>query len=124
MQLLAPVFLLTAAVVLGILLGLGYLRRRRSNPVVVAFHLLLGLGGLETVALLLRGTPDGSAYSFGTAGKVAALLLVLAALSGLISPLLHRHWPRRVVSMTLATHACFAAAGFLVFLDAVLKIKG
>jgi hypothetical protein len=58
---LPAILLLTGAVVLGLLLGRDYLRRVRSKPALIGFHLLLGAGGIEVTVMLLRGAPSGAA---------------------------------------------------------------
>ena len=49
--------LLSAAMCLGVIMGIQYLRRVRSKPVMIGVHLLLGAGGLEVLAMMLRGAP-------------------------------------------------------------------
>lgn len=105
-----PAFaLLGACVALGVLLLVQYFRRVRSKPVHVGVHLILGVAGLEGLVMLFRGTPDGTLMPAG-------LLLLLAVMSGLASPMIARRWPRRVGSAALVTHAGVGAAGFVLFL--------
>lgn len=111
--------LLTAAVVLGVLLGVDYLRGVRSSAGMIGAHLLLGAGALETVAMLLRGTPDGTAMSAGSLGSVTAGCLALAMCSGLIAPMIGRR-SVRTMNVALVTHVSVAAGGFLLFLGWVL----
>jgi hypothetical protein len=112
-----PAFaLLGACVALGVLLLVQYFRRVRSKPVHVGVHLILGVAGLEGLVTLFRGTPDGTLMPAGTLGNAAGLLLLLAVMSGLASPMIARRWPRRVGSAALVTHAGVGAAGFVLFL--------
>jgi len=113
-----PVMLLGTAVGLGIFLGVEYLRRVRSNPVMIGLHLLLGAGGLELVAMRLRGTPEGVVTPAGHLGSVAALLLVLAMFTGLIAPMIGRR-SRGTMNLALAVHASIAFAGFVLLLASV-----
>jgi len=113
------VVLLGAAVILGIFLGYQYLRRVRSRPVLIGVHLLLGAGGLEVLAVLLRGAPDGDTLAPGKLGKVAAGLVVLALFSGLLAPMLGRR-SRETMNIALATHAAVALAGFTLVLVWIL----
>lgn len=115
MNALPAVLLLGAAVCLGIYLGVEYLRGIRSRPVMIGLHLLLGAGGLEVIAMLLKGTPDGTLVAAGTTGHAAALLLLLAMFTGLTAPMVGRG-SRRVMNVALAMHASAAAAGFLLLL--------
>jgi hypothetical protein len=105
--------LLGAAVVLGLYLLLLYLRGHRK-PVLIGFHLLLGLGGLETLVMLLHGTPDGAAAPEGTLGQTAAVFLIVAVVAGLSAALLRRS--RVFANVMLAAHAGVASVGFLMVL--------
>ena len=109
------VLLLSGAVVLGVLLGLEYLRRVRSKPTMIGLHLLLGAGGLEVIAMLLRGTPDGAVLPAGAIGQVAAGLLAFALCSGLVAPLVGRR-SRATMNVALVTHVTASAAGFVLCL--------
>jgi len=105
--------LLTAAVGLGLYLGLLYLRRVRK-PVVVGAHLLLGAAGLETTVVMLRGAPDGVTLA-GSYGGAAAALLALTLVSGFSAPLLGKG-SRRTANILLATHAGIGVTAFVLFL--------
>jgi hypothetical protein len=109
------VILLSGAVVLGVLLGIEYLRRVRSKPMVIGVHLLLGAGGLEVIAMLLRGTPDGGVMPAGAIGQAAAGLLAFAMCSGLVAPLIGRR-SRATMNVALVTHVTASAAGFVLCL--------
>jgi hypothetical protein len=105
--------LLLAATVLGVVLGLRHLRRMRRPPVMIGAHLLLGAGGLELFAMLLRGTPSGTIFSAGTFGWVAAALLAVSMFAG-VSAALFRRSPR-AAQLVLLTHAALGAVGVLLF---------
>jgi len=111
-----PVLLLFAVTVcLGIWLGVEYLRRVRSRPVMIGLHLLLGAAGLEVMGMLLSGAPDGSALPSTSLMRVAALLLLVAMMSGLLAPMIGRR-SRRTMNFALAAHVGVAATGFVLFL--------
>jgi hypothetical protein len=116
------IVLLSASVALGLFLGLQYLRRVRSKPALIAVHLMLGGAGLEGMAVLLRGTPDGTVIPAGFLGNMAALLLATAMISGLATPMIGKRSPRKVGSIALATHVGFGAGGFVLFLAWVLQM--
>jgi hypothetical protein len=53
-----------------------------------AVHLIIGVAGLEGLALLLRGAPDGTRAPAGDLGPYAAFGLAMAFVSGLCIPLI------------------------------------
>jgi hypothetical protein len=110
---LPPLLLVSATVALGIFMGIQYLRGRRNKPILIGAHFLLGAGGLETMVILMRGTPDGEVAASGSYGTMAAGFLALALLSGVITPLVGRSSPASI-GLLLATHASVAAAGFVL----------
>lgn len=116
MDLIPVLVLLSAAVALGLVLGLQYVRRVGSKPTLIGLHLILGGAGLEGMAILLRGTPDGTRLPAGVLGNAAAILLAMAMITGFASPMIGRRWPRKTGSIALATHAGLAAIGFVLFL--------
>jgi hypothetical protein len=113
MKALPVAILLIAASVLGVVLGLRHLRGARRPPVMIGAHLLLGAGGLELFAMLLRGTPSGTILSAGTFGWVAAALLAVSMFAG-VSAALFRRSPR-VAQIVLVTHAALGGVGVLLF---------
>jgi hypothetical protein len=115
MRAIPPVLLLCGAVVLGILLGIDYLNRRRSKPTMIGLHLLLGAGSLEAIAVMLKGSPDGALTPAIALLKVAAGLLAFALFSGLVAPMIGRG-SRTTMNAALLTHVTAAAAGFFVCL--------
>ncbi|HUN90511.1 MAG TPA: hypothetical protein VMU33_00530 [Burkholderiaceae bacterium] len=110
MKILPIVLLLSAAAILGILLGIQYLRRQRLPPVLIGLHLILGAGGLELLAVLLRGAPDGVVLSIGSAGRTAAGLLAAAMFTGLVAPLIGRG-SRTTMNVALLAHVGVAVVG-------------
>jgi len=115
MKALPVVILLGAAVCLGVIMGLEYLRGVRSRPAMIGIHLLLGAGGLEVLVMLLNRTPDGEVMPAGPLATAAAALVALALFVGLLAPMIGRR-SRRTMNVALATHASIASTGFLVLL--------
>lgn len=105
--------ILSATVLLGLYLGLLYLRGERK-PVLIGVHFLLGIGGLETLVMLLHGTPDGAAAPEGSLGKTAAVLFVVSVISGVSAAMLRRS--RLIANTVLATHVGVGAVGFMLLL--------
>ncbi len=114
-HLLPPLLLLGASAALGLWLGIRYLRREPRKPVHVGVHILLGVVGLEGMAMLLRGTPDGTILPAGPVGNAAGLLLILTVMSGFATPMIARRTPRNTGTLALATHAGLGAAGIGLF---------
>ena len=102
-------------VVIGAWLGIGYLRNAPRHKMLVAAHLLLGLSMLEVLAALLRGAPDGHILSGRTMATVAAGLIAVALLSGLVAPLVGQAKPR-IIGPSLAVHAGIATTAFVTLL--------
>ena len=115
MKMIPVLVLFSGAVALGLYLGYEYLKRIPSRPVMIGIHLLLGAGGMELVAMLLAGTPDGEAAPTGRLAHAAAALLLLALFTGLLAPMIGRR-SRPTMNAALATHACAAGAGFVLLL--------
>ncbi|AVT76563.1 hypothetical protein RPPS3_25000 [Rhodopseudomonas palustris] len=111
----APVLvILGAATALGLYLGLLYLRGDRKQG-LVALHMLLGFGGLETLVMLLHGTPDGAATTDSVSfGKIAAGLFAVSAFSGFIAALARRSPVG--ANVLLGTHVTVGLAGFALLL--------
>ncbi|MRD72140.1 hypothetical protein HCX48_08435 [Rhodocyclus tenuis] len=113
--------LLGSSAALGLWLGIQYLRRVRSKPLLIGLHLILGGASMEGT-VMLRGTlADGGGSLAGvvsavTLGNAVAVLLFTAMLSGLLTPLIAQHSPRKITSVALATHAAVGALGFLLFI--------
>jgi hypothetical protein len=116
LQSILPVLLLGLSVSLGLYLGYQFLQRRRNRPALIAFHILPGLAALEVIALLLRGTPDGTVVPDPAPGKAAALLLVIALIVGLLTPMVARDRPRVVATAALTAHALLATTAFVLLI--------
>lgn len=104
-------FGITAA--LGVYMGIRYLRGIRNKPMLIGIHLLLGAAGLEVMALLLRGAPDGTVLPSTTPGLVSAGLIAAALLTGFAVPILAKPMPKSITP-TLALHAGIGTAGVLL----------
>ena len=105
--------LLTVAVSLGVTLGVLYLRGVRK-PVLVAVHVLVGLGALETLAVTLHQSNVDNSRTISL-GMVTASFIAWSLFSGLIRPMLADQWPRQSNGL-LITHAAAGLTGFAVFL--------
>jgi hypothetical protein len=106
--------ILSAASALGLYLGLLYLRGERKQG-LVALHMLLGFGGLETLVMLLHGTPDGASPTGSISfGKIAAGLFAVSAFSGFIAALARRS--PVAANVLLGTHVTVGLAGFALVL--------
>ncbi|HEY0327560.1 MAG TPA: hypothetical protein VGC77_00545 [Rhodopseudomonas sp.] len=108
------VVLLTGSALLGLYLLLLYLRGERKQA-LVALHLLLGFGGLETLVMLLHGTPDGASFAApGSFAKIAAGLFAVSAFSGFIAALARRS--PLAANVVLGTHVTVGLAGVALLL--------
>lgn len=115
MVVLPAVVVFGTTVAIGLYMGLRYLRGIRNKPALVAVHLLLGVAGLEVLALLLRGAPDGQVAPSGMLGPFAALTMAGALLTGLLVPIIAKPRPE-VIGLALAAHAAVGMAGFLALM--------
>ena len=114
--------MLTASMALGLWLGWQFIKRVRSNPIHIGFHLILGVIGLEAVAMLMRGTPSGAITPSGSWGKVAALVLALAIITGFATSVVMRRWSRKSTGTALAIHSVLGSIGFVMFLAWVFSV--
>jgi hypothetical protein len=111
---LPSLILVSAAVLLGIYLGILYLRRIRPRLAVLGAHILMGLGGVEQVAILIRGAPSGVVLS-GSLVRMALGLFAAAIFAGFTAPILAQR-SRRNGEVMLAAHAGLGFAGFALLL--------
>jgi hypothetical protein len=112
--------LLAVAVLFGSLLAVPYLRGGAPPPWPLgALHGLIALSGLALLALALGGPPRGVEQGAGSFGTIAAALIALAALVGLIQFTL-RLRGRRLPGALIGAHATLAVGGFIVLLVYVL----
>jgi len=111
--------LLTVAAVLGVWLGVLYLRRVR-RPALIGVHLLLGAASLQVTLMMLRGMPNGDSAPATAIGLGAAGCLAAAMFSGLLAPLVGRG-SRRAANLAVATHASAGLGGFLLFMAWIVR---
>jgi hypothetical protein len=102
-------------VCIGIYMGWQYLMGVRNSRVLIGVHLLLGVVGLEVVAILVRHAFDTVDVPGGDWGRVAALALAAALFSGLMVPLLAPRYPRSITP-GLVVHGVIGMVGFALLL--------
>jgi hypothetical protein len=76
-------------------------------------HAVLGATGLAALLIALRGPPHGEAMGVGAFGRIAAWLLALALLMGLVL-LSTRLRHRRPTSGPIGIHAMLAISGVVI----------
>lgn len=120
MTALPVILLVTAASALGAYLLLLWFRKDRK-PVLIGFHVLLGLGCAELLAGFLRlgGFDDKS--SIRRLALAGGACLAAALLSGFSAPLFGKSY-RLVANSLLAAHVLAGLAGFLIVLAFVSQI--
>ena len=96
---------------IGLYMGLKYLRGERNNRMLVGVHVLIGIAGLEVLALLLRGAPDGTRLATSQLGPASALLLAAALFTGFLVPLIAAPRPA-ATGPALAVHAVLGTVAF------------
>ena len=98
-----------------------HLRESAASPPwpLGALHGLIALAGLGLLALALRGPPRGLDQGTGSFGTIAAALIALAALVGLMQ-LAARLRKKRLPGVLIGVHATLAISGFVVLLAYVL----
>jgi hypothetical protein len=112
---LPSLLLVTGAVLLGIYLGIFYLRGVRPKRILLGAHILMGLGAVEQLALLIHGAPSGVMASESLV-KAATGLFALAIFSGFTAPLIAQSTRRQNGEIMLAAHAGLGIAGFVLYL--------
>jgi hypothetical protein len=101
--------LLAVSVSVGLYLAIRFLRGARNRPALIALHIVPGLIALEVAVLLMREANRASAGPAGTSlVKAGLVLLVVAILAGVLTPLIARDRPRIVALVSLSTHALLA----------------
>jgi hypothetical protein len=112
----AAFFILAAAVLLGVLLAVLYLRGEGAVAApwpLAALHAGVALGGFVCLLFGLRGPARGAETGTASFGVMAALLIAAAAIMGGVLFMMHR--PGRRLSGTLiGVHATLAIAGFVI----------
>jgi hypothetical protein len=113
----ATFIVLAFAVLLGSVLAVLHLREGAAPPPwpFGALHGLIAIAGLGMLAFALRGPPRGVAQGVGSFGTIAAALLALAALIGLMQ-LAARLRQRRLPGTLIGAHATLAVGGFVILL--------
>jgi hypothetical protein len=107
---------LTAAVALGVALGLLLLRNATPRSLAAGVvHGLTGAVGFGLLIIALQGPRRGDAMGVGSFGIAAAVLFGLALLIGPLIRLLARR-SLRVAGLIVATHASLAITAFVLFL--------
>lgn len=120
MAMMVVVLLFGTTVMLGGTMAWQYWSGGRAKKAMSAAHLLLAAAGLEGLALLLRGAPDGTRAGGGLlfgfeAGAVAGLGLAAAFLTGLLVPLIAKPKPESAGKLIIA-HASLATIAFCVLI--------
>lgn len=108
--------LLLIATLLGTALAALHLRAGRADPPrwpLGALHGVLGTAGLAALLLALRGPPRGEAMGVEPFGRIAAVLLAVALLAGLVV-LTARLRYRRVPGLAIGIHATLAVSGVVI----------
>ena len=91
-------------------LGTGVAPPSRTIGVV---HGILGAVGLAALLLALRGPARGVALGVGSFGRIAAGLLVVALVAGLV--ILGMRWrDRRLPGAVIGVHATIAISGIVI----------
>ncbi len=114
------VLLVTAATALGAYLLLLWFRKAR-RPVLIGFHVLLGLGAAETLIVFLHTSGLDEESPARRLALVAGGFLAAAIASGFSAPLFGRSY-RGTANSLLAMHVASGLAGFLVVLAFVSRL--
>lgn len=112
-MLLASAIVATIAVLLGLVLALLFTHGTTYPAPAGWLHGALGIAALILLLLALRGPPRGVAMGAGSFGVVAAWLLAVALVFGLL--MLNRSLRRGAIpGAAVAVHATLAIAGFVM----------
>jgi hypothetical protein len=120
MTTLPVVILVTAAAALGAYLLLLWFRNARK-PVLIGFHVLLGLGGAETLVVFLHGSDLGEGSAARRVVLIAGAFLAAAIASGFLAPVIGRSY-RVAANSLLAAHVASGLAGLLIVLVFVSRM--
>lgn len=108
--------LLALAVLVGSWIAIASLRHVAPPKLAAALlHGLLALAGIALLLLALAGPERGQAAGAGSFGLVAAVILGLATIPGLLLFAQHLR-NRRLAGGLIGLHASLAIAGFVVLL--------
>ena len=105
----------TIVVLLGATLAIQIMRRPTQPPprVLAWLHGIAALMSYGVLLVALMGPARGAATGTQSFGLVAALLLLLAALIGIVSLALHL-FRRRMPGMAIGIHASVAIFGYVI----------
>ncbi|ADP72511.1 hypothetical protein Rvan_3326 [Rhodomicrobium vannielii ATCC 17100] len=101
----------TTAAALGLYLFALFLKRRRPANLILGVHILLGMAGLEQVAVLIRGAGPSGAAAAGQFGTAAAALFALSLFSGFVAPIVAQRSKQGGIAL-LYSHVGLGLAGF------------
>jgi len=120
-MLVAAFVILGVAVLLGSVLAVLRLQTEGSTPPwsLAALHGFLAVGGLNCLALALRGPPRGLDRGVASFGIIATSLIALAALIG-VALLATRIFKTQISGMMIGIHATLAVGGFVILTAYVL----
>ena len=120
-MLIAAFVILGVAVLLGSVLAVLRLQTEGSTPPwsLAALHGFLAVGGLNCLALALRGPPRGLDRGVASFGIIATSLIALAALIG-VALLATRIFKTQISAMMIGIHATLAVGGFVILTAYVL----
>jgi hypothetical protein len=113
--LLVALYLLLIAAALGSVLAALGLRTEAppSSLIYGVLHGCLAAAGLAALLFALRGPQRGIAMGVGSFGSIAAVLLAVALLAGLIM-LVMRSRAQRVPGLIIGMHATIAITGIVI----------
>jgi hypothetical protein len=111
----AAVLSFTVVVLLGAALAIQILRRPTQPPprALAWLHGIAALLSYGVLLVALMGPARGTATGTQSFGLVAALLLLLAALVGIVSLALHL-FRRRMPGIAIGIHASVAIFGYVI----------
>jgi len=120
-MLVAAFVILGVAVLLGSVLAVLRLQTEGSTPPwsLAALHGFLAVGGLNCLALALRGPPRGLDRGVASFGIIATSPIALAALIG-VALLATRIFKTQISGMMIGIHATLAVGGFVILTAYVL----
>ena len=105
----------TIVVLLGGALAIQILRRptRAPSRLLAWLHGIAALLSYGVLLVALMGPPRGAATGTQSFGLIAALLLLLAAVIGIVSLVLHL-FRRRMPGIAIGVHASVAVFGYVI----------
>jgi hypothetical protein len=108
-------FILSAAVVFGLVLALLHLRGSPPAWMVGALHGVIGVAGLGALLLALRGPPRGLQTGVASFGMVAAVLAAIALVVGLLIATFRQRL-RGGIGLVIVVHGALAITAYVVLL--------